>query len=171
MTVTRSLFLAITSAMFTAACTTDGTISGLDLNESWRTSRPASSGQDRGKGRSQLRSQLLSRALFAVQAGRHNANGLRRYRRRAVRWRMRQPLAQWTRIRLTATPNRGSAATTTQLLEVYVSITTVQTAALRCQRSGVSIEVSPNSPRSAKSTASETSGGGGSAAGGTSSGA
>ena len=43
--------------------------------------------------------------------------------------------------------------------------------ALRCQRSGVSIEVSPNSPRSAKSTASETPGGGGSAAGGTSSGA
>jgi hypothetical protein len=45
----------------------------------------------------------------------------------------------------------------------------VETAALRCQRSVVSIEVSPNSPRSAKSTASETPGGGGSAAGGTSS--
>jgi hypothetical protein len=66
---------------------------------------------------------------------------------------------------------RGSAAATTQLPEVDVSITTVETAALRCQRSGVSIEVSPNSPRSAKSTASETPGGGGSAAGGTSSGA
>jgi hypothetical protein len=57
------------------------------------------------------------------------------------------------------------------LPEVYVSITPVETAAPRCQRSGVSIEVSPNSPRSAKSTASETPGGGGSAAGGTSSGA
>jgi hypothetical protein len=31
---------------------------------------------------------------------------------------------------LTATPNRGSAATTTQLPEVYASITTVETAAL-----------------------------------------
>jgi hypothetical protein len=39
-------------------------------------------------------------------------------------------LLQWTRIRLTATPNRGSAATTTQLPEVYPSITTVETAAL-----------------------------------------
>jgi len=48
---------------------------------------------------------------------------------------------------------------------------TIETAALRCQRSGVLIEVAPNSPRSAKSTASETPGGGGSAAGGTSSGA
>ena len=47
----------------------------------------------------------------------------------------------------------------------------VETTELGCQRSGVSIEVSPNSPRSAKSTASETPGGGGSAAGGTSSGA
>jgi hypothetical protein len=46
-------------------------------------------------------------------------------------------------------------------LEVYVSVTTVETAALRCQRSGVSIEVSSNSPRCAKSTASETPGGGG----------
>ena len=46
-----------------------------------------------------------------------------------------------------------------------------QLPALRCQRSGVSIEVSSNSPRCAKSTASETPGGGGSAAGGTSSGA
>jgi hypothetical protein len=50
-------------------------------------------------------------------------------------------------------------------------LTTVETAVLRCQRSGVSMEVSPNSPRSAKSTASETPGGGGSVAGGTSSGA
>ena len=47
----------------------------------------------------------------------------------------------------------------------------VETTELGCQRSGLSIEVSPNSPRSAKSTASETPGGGGSAAGGTSSGA
>jgi hypothetical protein len=39
------------------------------------------------------------------------------------------------------------------------------------QRSGASTEVSPNSPRSAKSTASEVPGGGGSVAGGTSSGA
>jgi len=62
--------------------------------------------------------------------GRHNANGLRRYRRRAVRWRMRQPLAQRTCTRLTATPNRGSAAPTTQLPEVCVSSTTVETAAL-----------------------------------------
>lgn len=57
-----------------------------------------------------------------------------------------------------------------QLRKMYVSVTTVETAALRCQRSGVSIEVSSNNPRSAKSTASETPGGGGSAAGGTSSG-
>ena len=67
--------------------------------------------------------------------------------------------------RSTATPNLGSAAAAAQLPLVYASITNVQTAALRCQRSDVSIEVSSNSPRSAKSTASETPGGGGSAAG------
>ena len=69
------------------------------------------------------------------------------------------------------TPGGIRTRITAQRAEVYVSITTVETAALRCQRSGVSIEVSSNSPRCAKSTASETPGGGGSAAGGTSSGA
>jgi hypothetical protein len=73
--------------------------------------------------------------------------------------------------RSTATPNLGSAAAAAQLPLVYASITNIQTAALRCQRSDVSIDVSSNNPRSAKSTASETPGGGGSAAGGTSSGA
>ena len=66
---------------------------------------------------------------------------------------------------------RVDSVAATQLPEVNGSIMAVETAVLRCQRSGVSIEVSPNSPRSAKSTASETPGGGGSAAGGTSSGA
>jgi hypothetical protein len=54
---------------------------------------------------------------------------------------------------------------------VWLEQCRVGTQVPRCQRSGVSMEVSPNSPRSARSTASETPGGGGSAAGGTSSGA
>jgi hypothetical protein len=65
-------------------------------------------------------SHLLSRALFAVQAGPPHCQLSAAISRRAVRWRMRQPLAQRTRTRLTATPNRGSGAAATQLPEVYI---------------------------------------------------